>query len=195
MFHQPSSTARGVIIGHLGVAFAARRGWPRAPLAWLLVATFAPDIWRILLAQTRYGWWPSNTYSHALPWSAMLATVLASLAWLILRDGPAAIVVALLVATHVALDMISGWKPLWLGGPVGLDLQHVEQAEFLVEAVLAWLGWRLLTRANAPRWLTTKTALLVMLAAQLLYLSSSYNDRPADKRCLAYPFAACWRRL
>ena len=87
------------------------------------------------------------------------------------------------------------WKPLWLGGPVGLDLQHVEQAEFLVEAVLAWLGWRLLTRANAPRWLTTKTALLVMLAAQLVYLSSSYNDRPADKRCLAYPFAACWRKL
>ena len=184
-----------MIIGHLGVAFAARRRWPKAPLGWLVVATFAPDFLRVVLAATRYGWWPSNTYSHALPWSAMLAIVMALVAWLVLRDGQTALVVAFLVATHVALDMISGWKPLWVGGPVGLELEHVEQAEFLVEAGLAWIGWRLLPRANGPRWLTTRTTLVIMLAAQLAYLSNSYNARPAYKRCLAYPFAPCWQRL
>ena len=105
-----------MIIGHLGVAFAAKRRWPRVPLAWLVVATFAPDLWRIVLATTRYDWWPSNTYSHALPWSAILAVVLASVAWLVLRDGAAALLVGFLVAAHVGLDMISGWKPLWPGG-------------------------------------------------------------------------------
>ena len=166
-----------------------------APLAWLVVATFAPDLWRLVLSATRYGPWQSNTYSHALPWSAMLAVVLASLAWLVLRDGPASLVVGILVASHVGLDMISGWKPLWLGGPVGLDLQHVEQAEFLVEATLAWLGWRLLPRSTSPHWLSTKTALVVMLATQFAYLANTYNARPDYKRCLVYPFAPCWRKL
>ena len=148
-----------------------------------------------MLAAARYGWWPSNTYSHTLPWSAMLAVVLASFAWVVLRNGPAALVVGMLVVLHVALDAISGWKPLWVGGPTGLDLQHVEQAEFLLEAGLAWLGWRLLPRLNTPRSLTTKTALFVLLSAQVAYLSITYRARPAYKRCLTYPFAPCWKKL
>src|SRR5438477_460308 len=36
-----------MIIGHIGIAFAARRAWPRVPMVVLLVATFLPDLLRL----------------------------------------------------------------------------------------------------------------------------------------------------
>ncbi len=184
-----------MIIGHVGVAFGARRRWQRVPMGWLLGATFAPDIWRLALAGSGYGWWPSNTLSHALPWSAVIAVVLGSLAWVTLHDGPAALVVAALVASHVALDMVSGWKPLWIGGPNGLNMQHVEQVEFVIEALLATTGWRLLRNARRPGWLSSKSLLLIMLAFELTYLHRTYSMRQESARCMTYPFSSCWRRL
>jgi hypothetical protein len=195
MRHGPKFADREMIIGHLGVAFAAKRRWQRAPLGWLLGATLAPDILRLILAGAGYLWWPSNTYSHALPWSAITAVALGSMAWIVLRDGTVAILVAALVASHIALDMVSGWKPLWIGGPSGLNLQSVEQFEFALEALLAWAGWRLLRGAKRPGWLATRTALLLMLAIQVAYLTRTYSARPKATRCLTYPIAPCWRRL
>jgi hypothetical protein len=192
--HTLSSAGR-VIIGHVGVAFATKRRWPRATMGWLLGATFAPDIWRLALAGSGYAWWPSNTLSHALPWSAIFGVVLASVAWLTLRDATVALLVALLVASHIALDMVSGWKPLWIGGPNGFNLQQMELLEFAVEAFLAWLGWRLLRGAKTPGWLATRTALLLMLVVQLAYLKRTYDARPKETRCLTYPVFPCWRKL
>lgn len=184
-----------MIIGHLGVAFATKRRWQRVPMGWLLGATLAPDIWRLALAGSGYGWWPSNTLSHALPWSAIIAVVLASIAWLMLRDARVALLMVLVVAFHIALDMVSGWKPLWIGGPSGLDIQHVEQVEFFLEAFLAWFGWRLLRGSKSPGWLATRTALLLMLAVQMAYLKRTYDARPKENRCLTFPISPCWRRL
>jgi hypothetical protein len=184
-----------MILGHVGVAFAAKRRWQRAPLGWLLGASFAPDIWRLALAGSGYRWWPSNTLSHALPWSAVVAVVLGSVAWLTLRDGTLALLVTALVASHIALDMVSGWKPLWIGGPSGLNVQQVEQTEFALEALLCWIGWRFLRESKRPGWLSTRTALLVMLAVQAAYLTRTYDIRPKAARCLTYPFSSCWRRL
>lgn len=184
-----------MILGHIGVAFAAQRRWPRAPLAWLLVATMAPDIWRLVLSAAGVAWWPSNMFSHTLPWSGVLAVAFASLSWLVLRDARVAMIVLALVAAHIGLDMISGWKPLWIGGPSGLDLEQAEPAEFILEAVLGWIGWRLLPRAQAPRWLTTKMALLVMLAVQATYLGTTYARHPTATRCFGDPFFPCWKDL
>jgi hypothetical protein len=184
-----------MLIGHVGVAFAARRRWPTAPLGWLVSASFAPDIWRVALADSGYRWWPSNTYSHALPWSAIIAITLASLAWLMTRNGVTAVTVGAMVMAHIALDMISGWKPLWIGGPIGLDMYHVEQAEFLLEAVLAWIGWRLLRRTTVPRWLVTRRMLVLLLAVQAAYSLRTYRARPVATRCWSYPFSPCWQRL
>ncbi|MEP6732005.1 MAG: hypothetical protein ABJE10_15265 [bacterium] len=184
-----------MIIGHLGVAFATRARWPKASFGWLLVATTAPDIWRVILSAAGYAWWPSNTLSHTLPWSAIVAVTLASIAWLMLRDGVVALLVAALVASHIALDMISGWKLLWIGGPAGLDLQHIEIAELALEGTLAWLGWRLLPRGRAPRWLTSRAALVVLLAGQAAYLAQTFHERPEATRCLTYPIVPCWKKL
>jgi hypothetical protein len=164
-------------------------------MGWLLGAALAPDLWRLALAGSGYAWWPSNTLSHALPWSAFIAVVLGSVAWLVLRDATAAILVALLVASHIALDMVSGWKPLWIGGPSGLNVQSIEQAELLLEALLAWLGWRALRavrpQAGGPR----EPHCILMLVVQLAYLKRTYDTRPKESRCLTFPISRCWRRL
>lgn len=184
-----------MIIGHLGVAFAARRAWRQVPLGWLVGATFAPDLWRIVLDEVKYGSWRANMYSHSLPWSAIIAVVLASMAWTTLRSGTAALLVGAVVASHIGLDALSGWKPLWIGGPHGLDLQHVEQLEFLVEVFLAWLGWRLLPAASVPRWVASRTFLMALILVQAAYSVTYYRARPPETRCIVYPFAPCWTRL
>lgn len=184
-----------MIIGHVGIAFAARRAWPKAPLGWLLIATFACDIWRIALDGHRYGLWIANLYSHALPWCLMLAVVFASVTWTLFRNGRVALVVGVVVLSHVALDMISGWKPLWIGGPIGLDLQHVEQAEFALEALIAITGWRLLRRTTVPRWQRGWLILAVLLLVEAGYLRTYYDSRPPARRCWTYPFSPCWTKL
>ncbi|MDB4916552.1 MAG: hypothetical protein JWM95_4196 [Gemmatimonadetes bacterium] len=184
-----------MIIGHVGVAFATTRFARRTGIFWALFASLAPDIWRQALEDVKYGPWHANLYSHAYPWVVVLGIVLASTAWIVTREAALAIILALLVASHVALDMISGWKPLWIGGPSGLDLQHMEQAEFVLEACLAWLGWRLLPRTRVPRWLTNKATLFALIVVQGTYAISYYRARPSEIRCIMYPFAPCWTKL
>src|SRR3954470_5381075 len=38
-----------MIVGHLGLAYAARARWRQIPFAWLIVATMAPDLARLAL--------------------------------------------------------------------------------------------------------------------------------------------------
>jgi hypothetical protein len=180
-----------MIIGHVGVAFAARWRWPRIPLGWLVGASLAPDILRGLLGLTGMPWRVTNLYSHTLPWSALLAGAFALLAWAILRDARAAVVVFALVASHIALDFLSGRKELWVTGPTGLNLEEVEQVEFLLECVMAWIGWRLIRGTSAPRWVTSRSLLLLMFVVQAQYLLFSYYSRPWLTRCVIYPFAPC----
>lgn len=184
-----------MIIGHVGVAFAARWRWPAAPLPWLLGGSMAPDIWRALLAATGLDWRETNIYSHLLPWSGLLAVLVAAAAYLVLRDARVALLIFAVVGSHIALDMVSGWKELWVGGPGGLDLEHFEQLEFVVEAVLLWGGWRLLRRSTAPRRLSGWPVLALLLSIQAAYLIESFQARPWKTRCIAYPLSPCWSHL
>lgn len=182
-----------MIVGHIGVAFVARSRWPRAPLGWMLVATFAPDLARLILdiAGQR---WHRNEYSHLLPWSALLALGLAVAAWLAWRDVRAAAVVGALVLSHIALDMISGRKQLWLGGPSGINVGQYQQLEFVIEAGLLWLGWALLRRTMPRVRVTRRSVLVVLLAFEAAVLSRSLLSRPYATRCIEYPIRPCWIR-
>ena len=184
-----------MIIGHIGVAFAARWRWPKAPLPWLLIATMAPDLWRGILAASGLNARETNLYSHELPWGALLAVFLAGAALLALRDLESTFVVGALVLSHIALDMVSGWKALWPGGPNGLELEHFEQLEFLVEVALAWVGLAMLKRSSAPRWIVGWPMFAVLVAIEGAYLAASYEARPWKTRCVAYPLAPCWTHL
>jgi hypothetical protein len=113
-----------MIIGHLGVAFAARSRGPRISIYWLIVATLAPDLLRAALAATGMSMGFTTRYSHLLPWSAYLALALGVLAFVIYRTTTAAVVTAVVVLSHIALDFISGVKALWDGSLPGLDAQR-----------------------------------------------------------------------
>jgi hypothetical protein len=184
-----------MLIGHLGPACAARARWRGIPTTWLVVATMAPDLARLMLAAT-----PTasrldlNRYTHYLPWSLLLAAALGLLAWLVRRDGRTALVVGMLVLSHVALDMISGRKPLWYGGPWGLEIQRYQQVELLIEAALLVAGWRLLRRVEPRTLLARRSVLAALLVIEAAYLTQSFLDRPYATRCVEYPARPCWIR-
>ena len=180
-----------MIIGHIGVALAAKWRWPRIPLVAILAATFAPDILRLALAATGLNFQATNLYSHALPWCVLLAVATATLAWSTLHDRTAALVLGVIVLSHVALDAVSGHKPLWRNGPVGLDTGSFAQLELVVEAALVIAGWMLLRRVRAPRWATRRAVPLLLIVVQMISALGSISQRPYNSRCLAYPMGAC----
>jgi hypothetical protein len=183
-----------MIVGHIGAAFAARWRWPGLPLPWLLGATMAPDLLRLALGWTGAPWWDANYYSHVLPWGALWAVLLAATAWAALRQPAAAFVIGALVLSHLALDALSGRKPVWTNGPPGLGLEQYQQAEFVVEAALSWAGWHLLRRCRAPRWATGWSMLAILLVGQAAYLTETFRERPYATRCVEYPVRPCWIR-
>jgi hypothetical protein len=184
-----------MLIGHLGPACAARARWPDIPIGWLVMATMAPDLARLAVsASPNASRLDLNLYTHYLPWSLLLAAVVGLFAWMVRRDGRAALVVGALVLSHIALDMISGRKPLWWGGPMGLDVQQYQQLEFVIEGVLLVAGWRVLRRAERRSLLARGSVLAALLAIEVVYLTQSLLARPYATRCIEYPLQPCWIR-
>jgi hypothetical protein len=183
-----------MIIGHVGVAFWARGRRQPVALGWLLGATFAPDLLRWALEAAGYPWPIASRYSHLLPWCLVLAGALGGLAGLLYRDRRAAAVVAGVILSHVALDLISGFKEAWLGGPDGLGLERYQQLEFAIEAVILWLGWRAMRRAGPASWAASRSVFASLLVVQAVYLTRTFTERPYATRCIEYPLRPCWIR-
>ena len=183
-----------MIIGHVGVAYAARARWPRIPFILLLVATTAPDLLRLALMPLGLGFQRLNLYSHALPWSFALAVGAGAVVWAVWRDRMWALVIGSVVLSHIALDLISGRKPLWSDGPAGLDLQRFQQLEFAIEGMLLFAGWRMLRRREPHRAITRRVVLAALLAGHAVYLATTLMERPYATRCIEYPIQPCWKR-
>lgn len=181
-----------MIIGHIGVAFAARRRWPAISMGALLLATFAPDLLRVILervpAQPRDG----NFYAHALPWSVLLALAVGAASWTWRRSRETAAVMASLVMLHVVFDMVSGRKPLWGGGPMGLDVQRLAPAGLLLESVIALAGWLYLRRGlDRARWYAAPWVPAVMILLAAMNFAGGISQRGWVARCIAHPIVAC----
>jgi hypothetical protein len=183
-----------MIIGHVSVAYAARSRWPRLPLTGLLVATMAPDLLRLALEAAGVNPWSRNEFSHLLPWSAFLAVGCALVTFVWRRDATGALVIGAVVLSHIALDMVSGNKPLWEDGPLGANLQRYQQLELVVEGALMVAGWWLLRRREPRARATRGLVLASLLLLEAMYLGKSLLDRPYATRCLEYPIQPCWRR-
>lgn len=181
-----------MIIGHLGVAFAARSRWPRISIYWLIFATLAPDILRAILAATGMSMGFTTRYSHLLPWSALLALALGVVAFALFRNSTAAAVSAAVVLSHILLDAISGQKALWDGSPAGLDAQRFMQLELVIEAAICWWGWRLLRRSASPTWLARRSLLVALLLFEGVFQAWRLNQRPYATRCWVWPLESCW---
>jgi hypothetical protein len=193
-----------MFIGHLAVAFAAKRVLPKANLGLLLLAASWLDVvWPFLLLA---GWErvriaPGATAYTPLvfesyPWTHSLAMVLAwslllgGLAYAGLRDRRIAAGTALLVLSHWILDWVSHAPdlPLWPGGAgQGLGLWNSVPATVAVETSLFAAGVGLYLRATRARGVPGHVALWSLL----LVLAFAYGGNslglavPASERALA----------
>jgi len=157
-----------VITGHVGIAGAAHASRRDSTLAWLLVATMAPDIVDALFFIVRQCN-PHGLYSHTVPAAALLAVVVGALAYYFTGQRATGGLSALLVMVHLPLDFITGRKLFWPGAELaGLRLYDHPIGDFVLETALVVLGWWLLRRRPwAPRWATSRAALIGLIVFQI----------------------------
>jgi len=159
-----------MVVGHIGILLAARSWRPDAPLAWLFVASAAPDVLDAAYALAGlcnvHG-----VYTHGIPAIALLALLMVTLVYLATRSVGAAVAVGGVALLHLPADYLTGEKLAWTHGPVlGLFLYRWPIADFLVELPFIAGGWWLVRRAAAaPRWITARKALVVLLATQAAF--------------------------
>jgi len=168
-----------VIAGHLGVAMAARARWPRLPLLAIAVAALVPDLVDFATAALRICV-EKGLYSHSLPAIAVEVVVLGGGMALWRRSPAAGAMVAAMIVLHLAADFITGEKLLWAGGPiVGLNLYDYPLADFALETVVTYAGWRMLRASPARDALAAAPmALVLLLAGQAALDVESYLIGP-----------------
>ncbi len=199
-----------MFIGHVGLAFAAKKVAPRPSLGTLaLAAQLVDGVWPVFLL---LGWEkveivPGITavtpllfvfypYTHSLAAGAVWALLLAGGYYLWRRDGVGAWWIAALVVSHWVLDFISHRPdmPLWPGGPkVGLGLWNSVPATLAVEFALFGGGLWLYLSATRPRdrigtW--ALAAFVTLLAA--LYLAAVFGPPPPSVQVLAMSGLLGW---
>jgi hypothetical protein len=168
-----------LLIGHISLAYAARARWPRAELVALIVATMLPDLADLALPQGHRCRANCGLYTHAFPAFLVLAAVAAVFAWFIWHRRAAVLLAAALVISHVALDLLTGDKQFWVGGPkTGLALYYHEGWDFVIEATMMTTAWYVLRRtARAPRIAVNVATLIALLSAQGVFDIWLYSRR------------------
>ncbi len=167
-----------MVIGHIGIAYMARSRWERAALPALLVGTLVPDFADLVLPQGDQCRGACGMYTHAVPAVFVLALIMAAFAWLIWHRRATALLAGSLVLAHVACDLVTGFKPLWLRGPpVGLALYVNHPADFALESLIMTAGWLLLRRrSSAPRTAVTPVMLLALISVQGIFNLLHYRS-------------------
>ena len=134
----------------------------------LLVASIIPDLADFALPQGDQCRTSCELYTHAMPAVFVLAAAAALLAWGIFHRRSTAYLVAALVLLHVTMDLVTGFKAYWPGGPdLGLQLYEHPLGDFALEATLALVGWTVLRRStDAPRAAVHPASLVLLLLIQ-----------------------------
>lgn len=157
-------------IGHVGAALAAKRARTSIGLFALLVATYTPDwVDSAFCLAGLYN--PERLISHTIPAVVLFALVGFALYGLKTRDWTAALVVAGVILSHMVLDWLTGYKPVWPGGPmIGLSLYDRPVWDFIAEGVVIVIGVLLYARTLPPRrqpWIDISIMLGALLTLQL----------------------------
>ena len=168
-----------MIAGHFGIAMATRARWSRLPLLVIVIASIVPDIIDFTTASFRVCG-SNGLYSHSLPAIAIECVVLGVVASLVWQSPRAGVTVASMIVLHLAADFITGQKVLWAHGPiVGLNLYSHPLADFALETVVTFTGWRMLRTSPARDPWTSAPALLgALLAGQAALDIASYAMGP-----------------
>jgi hypothetical protein len=160
-------------IGHVGAALAAKRARRSIGLLVLLIATYTPDwVDTGLCLALRYN--PDGMLSHSIPAILLFALVGFVVFGAITRDWTGALIVAAVIISHYFLDLVTGTKPTWPGGPmIGLRLYDRPVVDFIVEGLAILVGALLYGKTLPPR--ERPWADLGLMAGALLALQLSID--------------------
>ncbi len=199
-----------MVLGHYGVALAAKRLAPRACLGWLLAAAVAVDlIWPVflLLGLEHVRIWPGLMAANPLdfydyPITHSLATgvgwglLAAGLYFALNRDALGARVIAWLVVSHWFLDLLMHRPdlPVYPGGPMlGLGAWNSVALTIGLEVVVFGAGIAVYLRTTVAKGPQGQWALwgFVVLFG-LAYFASLLGPPPGDARTLAWAALLQW---
>ncbi|HET7584492.1 MAG TPA: hypothetical protein VFK13_06260 [Gemmatimonadaceae bacterium] len=200
-----------MILGHFGVAMAAKRVAPRTSLGTLFAAAQLADLlWPLLVltgieevriapgiaaaSPLDFVWYP---WSHSL---AMLVVwgVVAALAYaMFTRKTAGAVMIAMLVISHWVLDFIVHRPdlPLTPGGSLrmGLSLWRSVPATIAVELIIFVAGIVVYAHATRARdRVGSVGAWLLVLALAGAYLASAFGAPPASAHAVAWSALGMW---
>lgn len=200
-----------MFVGHLGVAFAAKRASPATSLGWFMAAAcFADILWPVLLllgverVSVVHGAtaftplvFDSYPWSHSLLMMVVWGVLLAALAS---RSGvgrAGAVLVALLVPSHWVLDWITHAPdmPLWPGRSplLGLSLWNSIAGTLVVEGALWAAGLALYFRVRRARGAAGVMVLWsLILISTVLWAVGPWSPPPPDTRVLAWTALIGW---
>jgi hypothetical protein len=201
-----------MFLGHFGLGLGAKRVAPSVPLgALFMAAQFADLLWPalVLLGIERVEVvagatlvtpldFVSYPYSHSLlalvVWGALFGA-----AYRVTRRSPAAagVVLAMLVVSHWALDVITHRPdmPLTVGGDarLGLGLWNSMPGTFAAELLLFLGGLAIYMRTTTARDRIGSIGLWSMAVFLLLiYFASVFGPPPPDGRTVAWSAVAMW---
>jgi membrane-bound metal-dependent hydrolase YbcI (DUF457 family) len=200
-----------MFIGHFAVAFAAKPVAPGASLGTLfLAAQFLDGLWPVLLLLgiERVEIHPGDTaftplnfvhypISHSLAMTLLWAALFAlGYAWLT-KDRRAALVAAVLVASHWLLDWLTHRPdlPLYPGGSerLGLGLWNSVAGTLVVEGLMFAAGIAMYLRATRARDRTGTIIFWVLIAFLIMaYLGAAFGPPPPDLRALEWTALSGW---
>ena len=200
-----------MFIGHFAVAFAAKRAAPAASLgALFLAAQFLDVLWPVflLLGIERVEIHPGDTaftplnfahypISHSLAMTLLWAALFAlGYAW-IAKNRRAALVAAVLVASHWLLDWLTHRPdlPLYPGGSelFGLGLWNSVAGTLAVESLMFAAGLALYLRATRARDRTGNIGFWALVAFLIAaYLGAVFGPPPPDLRVLEWTALSGW---
>lgn len=143
--------------GHVGVALAATQQRPDIPLAALVAASLAPNVLVFPIF-------------HTVPAVAVML-VAATAAGRVLWDRAAGVLLAVLVVSHFATDLITSELLIWPNREteVGLRIYDVPVIDFALEAAVILIGWSLWRRAIDAPARHARTMVLVLLGSQAVF--------------------------
>lgn len=200
-----------MFVGHLAVAFAAKKAKPEVHVGWFIVAvSFVDLIWPILLllGLERVEVEPGNTaftplafvhypWTHSLLMGFAWAAVLAGLArWRgVARNGAA--LIGALVLSHWVLDFVTHRPdlPLWPhGGPLlGLGLWNSIGGTFAIEGAMWTVGIAMWYSACRPRGVGGWAAIVsFVLVSTVIWAGGAFAPPPPTAQDVAVGALMGW---
>ena len=173
--------------GHVAIGLAARGARRDLPVWVAVLAAQAPDWIEVICGGLGAGA-SAQLWSHAFPFVVLGAGAAAILVRLWTRSTGAALVTFAVYLSHPLADLVTGYKPLWLGGPpVGLRFIDRPIPDFVVQGSLCLLGWLLYRRSlpsHVRRRVIAAAPLVTLLAVQavsdlVVFVRKPFN-RPAE---------------